>query len=474
MPSNPVLIAPIRYLLFILSLAPMTVAGSVDMVLAMDHSLSMNQTDPARDSLDGAALFTDLLQPRDRLSLIAFAQDARTLLPLQSLDDRTERQHAIDTIHQIEMNGVRTDFGAALRSAYEHLSASNHAPDATRILVLFSDGQLNLGSEVATQRARDEIIRDLIPRFQRAGIQIYGISFSPEGDVNFLRLLTDSTGGQTLCAERPADIYAAFIKLFEQADQPLTAPVIDGRVEVDANVRELKLLIQRNPGDAPTTLTDPSQRELTAASKNEGVTWGSTEHFDRITIRSPEAGSWRISGDNQDKRAYLESDLDLDARLPVLATAGEPVTVSARLVYHGGAVDEQLASKTGFTAKVVDTTGTAQPPVQLLPDMSAQQATRRHLGQIRFTAPGAYQVVVAAESESFQRTKILSMSALPAEQMPTRGFFDSDRGSALLILISGNLALLVLAATLGGLWWARRRRQTAARRDTHDNDETRR
>lgn len=471
MSSNPTSLGPVLCLLCLLLLGSTPVAASVDVVLAIDRSLSMNSTDPNRDSLKGAELFTELLQTGDRLSLTTFAQDDQTLQPLKSLADQPARDRALELIRAVQMDGTRTDFSAALRNAYKQLSSGTRDPNAKRILVLFTDGQLNLGSEPATVQARAEIIGKLIPGFQAAGIQIHGMAFSPEGDIDFLRLLTDSTGGQAFRAERPEDIYPAFVKLFEQADQPLTAPVVEGRVEVDANVRELKLLVQRDANGAPTRLTDPSQRELTAGDNVEGVTWRSTEHFDHITIQQPEAGSWQISGDNQDKRAYLESDLDLEAKLPVLATIDEAVTVAARLVYRGQGVDERLASNTAFSATVLDAAGASMQRTELRPDMTAPQATRRHQGQLKFAAPGPYQVRVTAESESFQRTKILSMSLLPADQPPATSAdigFDDDQQAALAIVVGTNLVLLVIGGIGGGVWWWRRRRRTGARRDVDD------
>ncbi|WP_281350238.1 vWA domain-containing protein [Allochromatium palmeri] len=445
--------------------------AAVDVALALDRSLSMNSNDPGRDSLKGAELFTELLQSGDRLSLLTFGQDAQILMPLKALNAQSTREQVLELVRRVTMDGTRTDFSAALRGAYKFLASSGRDPDAKRILVLFTDGQLNLGSEAATEQARAEIINQLIPRFQAAGIQIHGVAFSPEGDIDFLRLLTDSTGGQAFRAERPEDIYPAFVKLFEQADQPLTAPVVEGRVEVDANVRELKLLVQRDANGAPTRLTDPSQRELTADDQMEGVTWRRTEHFDHITIQQPEAGSWQISGESLDERAYLESDLDLEAKLPVLATVDEAVTVAARLVYRGQGVDERLASNTAFSATVLDTAGTPKQRLDLKPDMTAPQTTRRHQGQLNFTDPGPYQVRVTAESESFQRTKLLSMSLLPADQPPATDDdvrFDDDQHLALAIVIGGNLILLVVGGSLGGLWWWRRRQKTGTRRNIDD------
>ncbi|SDX85965.1 von Willebrand factor type A domain-containing protein [Allochromatium warmingii] len=438
--------------------------ASTDVILALDRSLSMNNNDPGRDSLQGATLFTELLNPTDRLGLLTFGQDAPLLRDLKVLDADTQRQSAIEQIQSLVMNGTRTDFGAALRTAYQQFNAAKRDVTTKRLLLIFTDGQLNLGSDAATNAARAEIINTWIPRYQAAGIQIHGVAFSPEGDSDFLHLLTDSTGGQALRAEHPEDIYLAFVKLFEQTDQPLTAPVVAGRVTVDANVRELKLLIPRDHTAPPTALTDPSQRTLTADAPGAGVIWHPTTHFDHIVITNPTPGIWAISNLNPNQRAYLESDLDLSATLPVLATVGQPLTVTARLVYHGQAVDAQLADTTLLSATVLDATGTPLHRVELTPELTTAQTPVSYQGQLQLTAPGPYQIQVMAEHESFQRTKILSMSLLPADQPPATAddLVDEEQVAALSIVLVANLILLLVIGSGAGLWWWRRQQRRKA------------
>ncbi len=458
-PFTPTLVRPTLCLLLMLHWG--LPAAAVDVVLALDRSLSMNTNDPDRDSLKGAELFSEMLNPDDRLALTTFAQDGQSLLPLTPLSDARTLKQLIGLIRQVKMNGTRTDFSAALRLAYRTHSDGLREPPAKRILVLFSDGELNLGSEGATQAARAAIIDELIPQFQAAGIQIHGVAFSPEADLGFLRLLTDATGGQSFRADQPEDIYLAFVKLFEQADHPLTAPVINGVVDVDANVHELKLLVKRGPHDTPIKLTDPSQRELSAGDQRPGVAWHSTPHFDHITIQQPEAGSWKITADNPEKRAYLESDLDLEATVPTQAQVDETVTVAARLT-HRGAVDAQLLSSARFTATVLDDSGAVQQRLDLKPD-AAGQADPQWRGALRFPALGTFQIRVAAEGQGFQRGKVYSIRILEAgAAAPTqapRTVDAENRHSAMLILVSGNLVLVVLLAGGASIWWWRRRRR---------------
>lgn len=488
-------------------LAPLTPppALAVDVVLTLDRSLSMQGNDPNRDSIKGAELFAELLGADDRLGLTTFALQSQRLLPLTTLSDPQTRARISDIIEQVRMEGLRTNFDAALRVAYPLYPRQNPdqrpAQPSERVLVLFSDGHLNLGSEEANQRARAAVTNELVPAFQAAGIRILGVAFSADADLAFLRLLADATGGQAFRADSPADIYDAFVRLFEQTDQPLMAPIVDGEVTVDANVHELKLLVKREAGDGPTQLTDPSGRQLSADAPQPGMDWKSTPYFDRITIQEPEAGAWKVAADNADKKAYIESDLDLRASLPVLAGIDERVAVVAGLTYRGVAIAPGLMKGARFTARVLDASGATQQELELQTN-PGDPTDQSYRGTLAFAAPGAYRLQVSAEGQDFQRSKayfitivgaerpdpITAPSAAPsaapnqpADPLPDRTLTDTDseqgqppsaqalQRSAALILIFGNLALAGLAG-LGFWWWRRRRGQLEPDDDDPDDE----
>lgn len=473
-----------RLLLALVCILATLPTAAADVLLTLDRSLSMKGNDPSRASINGAKLFAELLSADDRLALTTFAQDSERLLPLARLSDAGARERISALVEQVQMNGIRTDFAAALRTAYQTLSGTSD-PASERILVLFSDGQINLGNEDANQAAHATVMNELIPKFQADGIRILGVAFSPEADLAFLRRLADATGGQAFRAEKPGDIYAAFVRLFEQTDQPLTAPIVDGEVKVDANVSELKLLVKRDAGDGPMQLTDPSGMNLHAGDQHEGMEWKSTPDFDRITIRQPEAGAWKVTADNVDKKVYLESDLDLYAKLPVMAGLDETVNIVAKLTYRGAAIDPNLMKNPQFKVTVIDASNAIQQQLELQPDSS--NLAGGHRGRLSFTAPGTFQVKVHAEGPDFQRQKTyfitivgtespsqLHLQNKVADTAPdTTTTLDAPdpatatQRSAFLILFFGNLVFLALAGV--GAWWWRRRRHLES--DAFDPDE---
>ncbi|HWI65713.1 MAG TPA: VWA domain-containing protein, partial [Symbiobacteriaceae bacterium] len=56
--------------------------AQADVILLLDRSGSMLKNDPQGLTDSGAQVFVDMLDPQDRVAIVAFDSDARVLLPL--------------------------------------------------------------------------------------------------------------------------------------------------------------------------------------------------------------------------------------------------------------------------------------------------------------------------------------------------------------------------------------------------------
>lgn len=441
--------AALRSVLLVFALLSSAVAAdAVDVVLALDNSLSMHANDPGRVSVDAAALFVDLLGEDDSLALMTFGADAVTLMPLTPLSAAGAQARASGLLQGIVMDGRMTNFEAALSMAYRPDSSAHEEPAKHRAIVLFSDGQMNLGTEDATAQARAQILQRILPQLQAAQIHVYGVAFSPDADLELLRLLGVSTGGFAFVADAAENVPEAFVHLFEQADQPLMAPLRDGLVKIDPAVESLKLLVERGPGDPPVRVTDPSSQELASGSARQGVTWKRLSRFDHITIARPEPGAWKVSGGASDGRAYLESAIGLEIQAPLVAEAHRSFQIGARLTDDGGPIDPSLAEGVVFTAIVTQDSSHLVKQIRLessgLPGEAGATLQLMH--------PGAARIEVSAYSSQFQRVKATfvevvehdSPLAKAAEHARPPAQAEVKR-QAVLILIAANAALALLA-----------------------------
>ncbi|GEM_PF-6728418 len=470
-------------LLFIMSLP----AAAVDVVLTLDRSLSMKANDPDRDSIKGAELFGQLLNNQDRLALTSFAQNSKCLLPLTPIADENAQQKLTEHTQQLQMSGIRTNFESALRVGYQIYQDQPAAPNDEKVLILFSDGQLNLGTDEANQTAQTTIFEELIPKFQADHIRILGVAFSPEADLEFLSKIAEATGGQAFRAEKPTDIYDAFVRLFEQTDQPLIAPIINDEVTVDANMKELNVLVKRNAGDGAIQLTTPTGQQIDATTKRPNINWESSTYFDQVRIQQPEAGIWKVKADNENKKAYIKSELDLRVTLPTLARFGDTILVTAQLTYQGAPINPEIVKDAQFSATVFDAGGAKIQTLELTTN-ATDLATYDYRGVLKFEHSGPFEVQVIAKHPDFQRQKNrfitlvkqvhpnLTQTPEPQATQPQNASASimqpiSDaaaRQSAIFILIVSNLALLAIVGIGVGIWWWRRSKLTKT--DTEDFD----
>ncbi len=112
-----------------------------DLVIVMDRSGSMSgrKIDDARQAV---LHLIDRLSVDDRLALVSYANDVRTVFPLAPMDD-AHRQQARTAVNQVYAGGG-TNLGGGL---YQGIETLMHAPAAgrQRRVILISDGLANQG-----------------------------------------------------------------------------------------------------------------------------------------------------------------------------------------------------------------------------------------------------------------------------------------------------------------------------------------
>lgn len=124
----------------------------LSLALVLDRSGSMDGP-PLREAVRCARAMIELLRPEDRVALVVYDNRVDTLVPAQTLHDRTPLYRALETVRA----GGSTDLhGGWLRGAEE--LAAHTAPDTLSRVLLLSDGQANHGlvdlDEITSQCAQ--------------------------------------------------------------------------------------------------------------------------------------------------------------------------------------------------------------------------------------------------------------------------------------------------------------------------------
>ena len=196
--------------------APLLTPSGRDVVVALDLSASMSETDMSAGGITRIDLIRDVLgdfmrgRQGDRLSLIGFGTEAYVITPLTF--DVGAAADMLDEV-TIGLPGRRTDLGRAIGLSVQMMRAE---PPGERLLIVISDGETNVGSLAAKDAAR---------LAAEAGLKVFVIGFAKDldaGSEDQMRGIAKATGGQFFAATDPTLLQAVYREIDLIA--PVSAP----------------------------------------------------------------------------------------------------------------------------------------------------------------------------------------------------------------------------------------------------------
>ena len=180
-----------------------------DVVLALDNSGSMKKNDPEKLMNPAVLAFAARLPQDTRLGIVVFDTASRLALELSPVSAAgfTERtQRALD---RVDYRGQWTDIPSAVeRSLYE--LREHGQPASRRVVVLFTDGFVDLGDPARNRSRGDWLRSDLLAEAKRESAMIFGIAFTEGADFELIQSVSQQTGGahfRILAASEMADVF---------------------------------------------------------------------------------------------------------------------------------------------------------------------------------------------------------------------------------------------------------------------------
>jgi hypothetical protein len=172
---------------------PVSASGR-DVVLVLDNSGSMRANDPARLAAPAVAEFI-AGQPRDtRVAIVLFGADAKLVLPLMPAEVAADGE-AATALRQFNYRALWTQTAAGVERALYELRNEGR-PDATRAIVLMTDGIVDTGNAARDAELHQWLRQDLANQARRDGVHIFGIAFTERADFQLLQSLATTTGGE--------------------------------------------------------------------------------------------------------------------------------------------------------------------------------------------------------------------------------------------------------------------------------------
>jgi Mg-chelatase subunit ChlD len=193
-----------------------TVKPGIDAMLVLDNSGSMRKNDPRRLLKSVVRDFARRLDPGDRLGVVIFDESARKLMELTPVSDTGFDTALEAALAKLTYGGHLTDIPRGLELArYELDRAAGN--QLTQILVLLTDGQVDLGSPVGNAEAKRYLRATVIPDIKGLGAHVFGITLSDDADISLIQEIAQATGG-------------SYFKLLQATDIPLPFDRISARL----------------------------------------------------------------------------------------------------------------------------------------------------------------------------------------------------------------------------------------------------
>ena len=384
----------------------------LDTVVIMDSSGSMKVTDPKQLRKPAAKLFISLLSDTDRLSVVSFSSKAWPITYLTPLETDKQINQALKATDKISHKGAHTNIHSAISKGIEFLAESDQL-SREPIIVLMSDGQMDVGNAAESEKLRQAIFDDLLPQLIERNIKIYSIAFTQASDQQLLQEIADATEGRYALAASDDVLHKVFSKIFEQTKEPNMLPLNENAFIVDSSIQEITIIANKESDKSQIYLETPSGEKINSTFKSETVKWFVSTSFDMITIKKPEEGDWKILFSDDDNRAYIVADVKLRTQFELNTESYNP-ELMIRAWFETDEeteANQDLLNNMEVTLEVELPDGT----IETL-DVDISRETNDFTVNYKPTTNGFYGASMIAKSRTFQRQQTFSFrNTMPAE-----------------------------------------------------------
>ncbi|UCE72435.1 MAG: VWA domain-containing protein [Nitrospiraceae bacterium] len=374
---------------------------NIDVVLVMDSSGSMKETDPHSLRIPAAKLFISLLDNDDRAGIISFSDRGYPIAYLTPVDNDRNKDRLFRATERITSKGLFTNLYDAFNTGLEVLS-QDRIDGRQRIIILMSDGMMDSGDPSEDITLVDKLQKELSETLEQEGIKVYTIAFTEQSDRRLLEKISKRTGGFYNLALTDRDFHVIFTSIFEGLKEPEMLPMEENGFLIDGSVEEVTIVATKTSPGTAIQINAPDGQEYNAGKRYSGLEWFVSDNFDMITVQRPASGRWEIlysTGENN--KAYIITDLRLQTNFEQLyALFGENLDIQAWLEKEGKVLIEgEVLETTDVSMALKNPDGNL---TSLKPFHKGDGIFRRSISP--FT-PGNYRFTVVAKGKTFEREK---------------------------------------------------------------------
>lgn len=414
MPRRPLaLVALLCALIFPPAWAAHSPEHGMDVVLVMDSSGSMKSTDPQGLRKPAAKMLISLLSEHDHASVVSFSDQGYPVSYLRPSKPSAEQEQLFHAVDKISSRGAYTNIHGALLAAKRVLD-QNTTPAERRLVVLMSDGKMDLGDDAESARLTQQVFDEVLPLYKAANIELQTIAFSEASDKKLLAQLAKAADGQFYVANTDTELHQTFSHIFEDSAKPDMLPMDGGRFHIDEAIQEVTIIGSKDGEQVQLWLTAPDGEKYTAAQRPASISWLVSPAFDLITIKQPKKGDWHLGASNNHNKAYIITNLSLAMGVSnSKPMVGEEFQLQAWLEQ-----DQQVLIREAILQHLNITADIRHPDDQVQ-TLQLVAANPTHQGDaagifyhvLKFDSEGPYTITLSADSGTFKRSRTLRLYA---------------------------------------------------------------
>lgn len=273
-----------------------------NVVIAMDASGSLKETDPNNYRLSAVNLFIQLLaNDNNKLGSLSFSTNSLNQKTLTTINQSADKQAIYDNLKstaetEVAKNGW-TNIGSALQNAVNDI-ISNGDSSIPSVILLLSDGNTELPSEKETQ-ASLEAKADAVQAARDHNIAIYCVCLNANGkaDKKEMEQISNATGGKSIEIKKAEDLQNALTTFYSMIYGTSVETIVDntfdskGLITVPfevpgTGVEEINIIIYGRAKDIVISKPDKSTAKCDEIK---------AETFSFLKVADIVPGQWTVS-----------------------------------------------------------------------------------------------------------------------------------------------------------------------------------
>lgn len=357
------LISLLMALVMLLACVPAMAANNdpngsgLDVVILIDRSGTMRNTDPSGIALAATKMFADRCNSRDNsVAVVTYGYEILTETDFYDLSSNGKVDQLRDEVDTctIQDSNEDTNTGMALQHVYNKIAARRtQFPNHKFAILVISDGKIDIGDSKAFKADarypdKGQATQDMLIQESTAigaataatcageNIPVYCLGiYSQKSNIlgDDMSNWSATTGGMYRDTDDVNEVYNIIREMYlDMTGNPNSIPVTDGTFQIPDNALEANVEIVPSIQVGKMAMIRPNGSNVDLSGNDMSVKIREDAQYTMVKLIKPEAGEWKMTfadGMSHDLTVYVTCNLDLNMLLYVKETEYNctPVTV---------------------------------------------------------------------------------------------------------------------------------------------------